>query len=257
MIEYDKGPNKRMVRLFAQVPDYEPIKEHFWFDWGPVYYRGRLNGTARLLCVASDPGPTERIACRALVGDAGQRVQGFLTKLGLTHSYVCLNAFVYSLHPSHFQTGKKILENLEQIKWRNKLFNEMKSENLQAIVAFGSLAQIAVDLWDEKEDLPVFKIYHPSYREIEKLLPSWRDAVTQLRAIVTPDPDGIPIPANYGDEFIETDYVPIPKRDLPFGLPEWFGDDAWGRCAKPSHRNCVRRPVSDDGHTLHWIAPKS
>ena len=73
MIEYDKGPTKKIARLFAQHPDYSLIKDHFWFDWGPVFYRGRLNGSARLLCVASDPGPTERIVGRALVGDAGQK----------------------------------------------------------------------------------------------------------------------------------------------------------------------------------------
>ncbi|KKM77634.1 hypothetical protein LCGC14_1368060 [marine sediment metagenome] len=95
-----------------------------------------------------------------------------------------------------------------------------------------------------------------SYREMEKLLPVWRVAITQLRAIETSDPDGSPMPPNYGDEFTEIDYAPIPKRDLPFGVPEWFGDDAWGRSANPSHRNCVRRSRPDDGHTLCWIAPK-
>ena len=53
-----------------------------------------------MLCIASDPGPTERIAGRTLVGDAGQRVQGFLTKLGLTRSYALVNAFAYALLPS-------------------------------------------------------------------------------------------------------------------------------------------------------------
>lgn len=46
MTEYDKGPTREIARLFAQAPDYTPYKDRFWFDWGPVYYRGRLNGTA-------------------------------------------------------------------------------------------------------------------------------------------------------------------------------------------------------------------
>ena len=61
-----------------------------------MFYRGRLDGSARVLCVASDPGPTERIAGRSLVGNAGQRVQGLLAKLGLTRSYLCLNAWAYA-----------------------------------------------------------------------------------------------------------------------------------------------------------------
>ena len=101
MNEFDPGPTLDFAEHFAQVPDYAPFKEHFWYDWGPIFYRGRLDGTARVLCIASDPGATERIALRTLVGDAGQRTQGFLAKIGLTRSYLCLNAFPYGLMPSH------------------------------------------------------------------------------------------------------------------------------------------------------------
>jgi len=38
---------------------------------------------------------TERITRRILVGDAGQRVQGFLTRLGLDHICVLFDAFPY------------------------------------------------------------------------------------------------------------------------------------------------------------------
>src|SRR3546814_5425281 len=93
MIEFDKGPLQPFARIFAACPDYGELKCHFWYDWGPIFHRGRTNGSARVLCIASDPGATERIAARTLVGDAGQRVQGFLAKLGLTRSYLLLNAF--------------------------------------------------------------------------------------------------------------------------------------------------------------------
>jgi len=64
----------------AQPADYEPDRIASRFDWGPVFYRERRDGSARVLCIASDPGPTERIAGRSLVGNAGQRVQGLLSK---------------------------------------------------------------------------------------------------------------------------------------------------------------------------------
>ena len=63
MVDFDAGPSADMARHFAEVPD-PPVAEDFWFDWGPVFYRGRLDGTARVMCLASDPGPTERIAGR-------------------------------------------------------------------------------------------------------------------------------------------------------------------------------------------------
>ena len=255
MKEFDSGPTASFARIFGAVPDYSPFKEHFWFDWGPVFYRGRLNGTARLLCIASDPGPTERIACRTLVGDAGQRVQGFLTKLGLTQSYLCLNAFAYALFPSHGGSAPAILQDPAQLAWRNGLFDRAKRSNVQALVAFGQNAQNAVDLWPGSATLPVFKVPHPSSHDAQGLVDAWRAAIPELRAVVTPDPDGDPTVPNYGPTFTEDDYAPIPKADLPFGLPAWFGDDRWGRTGTPRHSNSVSRPSPDDHHTLIWIAP--
>jgi hypothetical protein len=192
---------------------------------------------------------------RTLVGDAGQRVQGFLARIGLTRSYVCLNAFIYALHPSSFWKGREILRDPEHLGWRNKLFDKMKGSNLQAIVAFGAQAQDAVDLWEGKGTLPVLEVPHPSNPESQKLLDAWRQAVVRLREIVTPDPEADPSLPNYRSQFREEDYSRIPSGDLRFGVPDWFGDDAWGRAATPRHNNSVSRPIPDDGHTLKWIAP--
>jgi len=245
------------VEIFARAPDYAPYKEHFWYDWGPIFYRGRLEGTARLLCVASDPGPTERVALRTLVGDAGQRVQGFLAKVGLVRSYLCLNAFVYALHPGSFWEGREILRDAGHLAWRNELFDKVKGPELRAAVAFGLQAQDAVDLWEGKGDLPVFELPHPSSRDSGRLLDAWREAVTRLREIVPADPDGEPVAPNYADEFREEDYARVPLGDLPFGVPAWLGDDSRGRGAMHRHNNSVSRPDPDDDHTLIWIAPRS
>jgi hypothetical protein len=255
MPDYDPGPPRKFFDLFARLPSYENFREFFWYDWGPVFYRGRLNGSARLLCIASDPGPTERLVGRNLVGDAGQRVQGFLTRVGLTRSYLCLNAHAYALHPGDSSKGPLALKDPTIKTWRNKLYDAAKGKNLQAVVAFGGQAQLAVDLWEGKGDLPVFKVPHPSSRDLKKMLDAWRAAVVELRSIVTPDEDGDPGLPNYGTEFTEADYARIPPRDLPFGVPPWIGDDAWGRSAKPKHFNSVSRPNPDDEHTLIWIAP--
>ena len=88
MVTFDPGPPPEVADHFEKAPSYAAYRDLFWYAWGPIFYRGRLDRSARLLCIASDPGPTERIAGRTLVGDAGQRVQGFLSKLGLTRSYV-------------------------------------------------------------------------------------------------------------------------------------------------------------------------
>jgi uracil-DNA glycosylase len=256
MSEFDPGPPAAIARHLAKVPSYAPQRDLFWYDWGPVFYRGRMNGSARVLGIASDPGPTERIACRTLVGDAGQRVQGFLAKLGLTRSYALVNAYAYALLPSRAPDARPLLADPAHRTWRNKLLNDITGPSLQAVVAFGAEAREAVRLWDSRPDVPVFEVPHPSSRDARRLREAWRDAVEALRDIVTPDPDGDPGMPNYGSSFRESDYARIPPRDLPFGLPAWFGDDAWGRRARPRHNNSVERPGSDLRHTLIWRAPK-
>ncbi|MGH2631476.1 MAG: hypothetical protein ACRDHI_13100 [Actinomycetota bacterium] len=252
MAGFDQGPLVEFARHFELVPD-PPVPERFWSDWGPVFYRGRTNRSARVLCIASDPGPTERIAGRTLVGDAGQRVQGFLSKLGLTRSYLCLNAFAYALIPSEANHADEMLEIPEQATWRNRLYDIARTDGLQAVVAFGQVARSATELWDGKDGVTVRCIPHPSSHDEDELLSGWRDGIEHLRTVVTPDDDGDTTLPNYGDAFQESDYAPIPRQDLPFGAPSFLGDDRWRR--EGGGRSSVSRPSPDDRHTLVWIAP--
>jgi hypothetical protein len=198
------------------------------------------------------------------VGDAGQRVQGFLAKLGLTHSYVCFNTFLYGMPKSQTHFADSILSKPEHIAWRNQLFDAIHTAHLQAIVAFGVDARKAIADWPGKGDLPLFNVPHPSSRDMQTLLDKWRQAITALRGIVTADPDGNTSLPNYGQTFTEADYAPIPAGDLPFGMPTWIGDGAAGRQAQPPSPDWVHRPGSgvhvptkDDRHTLIWFAPGS
>jgi hypothetical protein len=68
---------------------------------------------------------------------------------------------------------------------------------------------------------------------------------------VTPDPGAPTNLPNYGATFAESDYTPIPRRDLPFGVPGFIGNDAWVR-ATGGHGS-VSRP---DEFTIEWLAPK-
>jgi uracil-DNA glycosylase len=251
--EFDPGPPPTFATLFATCPPPTAFREHFWFDWGPVFYRGRLDGSARLLAIASDPGATERVVGRTLVGDAGQRVQGFLAKIGLDRSYVLANAFPYSFRPSHRNAAKMILLDDDQLIWRNRLYDALAGQALQAIVGFGRYAAFAIDHWaTAPPGVPIHKVPHPTSRSATKLLDAWRSAVTQLRTEVAADPGVATNLPNFGSSFGESDYAPIPRRDLPFGVPPSVGDDAWVRAG---HRHSsVSRP---DDHTIRWAVPRS
>lgn len=253
MMAFDEGPTPSVARHFAELPALGDYAEYFWADWGPIFYRGRLNRSAKILCIASDPGPTERIAGRNLVGDAGQRVQGFLAKLGLTHSYLLLNAHSYALLPSQARNAQPILTRPDHLAWRNRLFDLTTGYRLQAVVAFGVQARVALRAWQPRNEVPTFEIPHPSSRDPERLANEWREAITQLRWIVDSNEYGDTTVPNYGAELVERDFAPIPSADLPYGLPEWFGDDSTLRA---EHRyNRVERDRADFMHKLVWTAP--
>ena len=69
----------------------------FRTEWGPVFHRGRLDGSARVLVLGQDPATHESISRRILVGEAGQRVQGLLAKAGVHTAYAMVNVYLYSV----------------------------------------------------------------------------------------------------------------------------------------------------------------
>src|ERR1700712_3601136 len=101
-IDFDPGyfrePFISLVKEYPGVNVYPP--DQFRVEWGPLFHRGRLDGSARVLVVGQDPAQHETIVRRILVGEAGRRLQGFLAKLGISRSYVLVNTFLYSVFGS-------------------------------------------------------------------------------------------------------------------------------------------------------------
>src|SRR5215468_5666725 len=98
--DYDPGYGAEPFRtLCTEYPesDVYPAAE-FRLEWGPIFHRGRLDGSARILVIGQDPSAHESFVRRILVGEAGQRTQGFLAKLGIDRSYVMVNTFLYSVY---------------------------------------------------------------------------------------------------------------------------------------------------------------
>jgi hypothetical protein len=257
-IEFDKGPPIAIARHFAVLPPIAPEhRDLFWYDWGPVFYRGRLNGSTEVIGIASDPGPTERLVGRNLVGDAGQRVQGFLTKLGLTSSYALVNAFPLAVHPSKVSEALPLLSDPDQLTWRNRCYDLITDSRLEAIIAFGGNAQAALRLWDTAPEFPTFQIPHPSHTTAPTSPPSGppRSRPPAPRSPQTPAETK---PAPTTEPALPKPTTPeIPHADLPYGQPIWIGDDHWGRTDSPRHNNTVKRSAADPDHTMTWQAPKS
>jgi uracil-DNA glycosylase len=238
---FDPGPVKEpFATLCRDYPGEEAYPaEMFRVEWGPIFHRGRLDGTARVLVMGQDPGQHESIGRRCMVGEAGQRVQGFLRKLGITRSYVIVNAMLYSVFG---QPSRSELEPLEEgiagyrERWLDALLLEGRVE---AVVTFGALAHAAFERWrDGHPDVQLehAPLLHPTFPEgsgepgaEKRMLDQWNEALPRLRDALS-DTDAQPDSSPYGDELEPGDRAEIPERDLPAGSPPWMRSlKTWAR----------------------------
>jgi uracil-DNA glycosylase len=240
--DFDPGPPPSWAAFFANAPlNYytNHAARRFRLDFGPVYYRGRLDGTARVLVVGQDPSTNEILAHRIFAGLSGQRVQGFLHKLGLTRSYVMVNTFLFSVF-GQFDTELRAISLEPPIRdFRNALLSQLAAENrLQAVVTFGSGARHAVEHWQGAANLPVIHATHPAAPDTGALLASWNQALDGLRPLVEPDEGAAADLDPYGATLRPTDAAPIPAFDLPFGVPAWHGAGG-GRSERNGNKEIV------------------
>jgi hypothetical protein len=247
---HDRGPDAGWTAFFAQAPlaVYQANPDDFRLDFGPVWYRGRLDGTARLLVVGQDPAANELVGHRIFVGTSGQRVQGFLTRLGITRDYLMINTFLYPVFGQFFQL--EALSHDPRIEgFRNALLDRIAKRNaLEAVVAVGSAARDAIERWPGRGSLPFHHITHPSAPNHAAVLQNWNDGVAVLQALVDAELGVTPDPTAYAGDWTDADHVPIPRRDLPFGVPEWHGNGTRAtRGRKPDN--------STDHKLILWSAP--
>jgi Uracil DNA glycosylase superfamily len=242
---FDAGYRRPYSTLVAAFPGEEIYpSDSFRIEWGPVFHRGRLDGSARVLVIGQDPATHESICRRILVGEAGQRLQGLLAKIGITRSYVLVNTFLYSVFGQG--GGSRHIDDPGITAYRNRWLDTLARRNqLQAIVTLGQLADQAYAAWKATPTGAAnaavhVNVIHPTYPEsasasgaitkaaaFKKLCDSWNTALGVLRPVVTPDGPGA-LPARYGDTLTDGDHAVIPAEDLPAGLPAWMRSlDAW------------------------------
>jgi hypothetical protein len=243
---FDPGYGNEPFRTLVQnVPDETVFPtEDFRTEWGPVFHRGRLDGSARLLVIGQDPAQHEIIARRTLVGGAGHRVQGFMAKIGVRRRYVLVNTYVYSVFGQG--GGSKHKNNPTIAAYRNLWFDALLPGKIQAVVAFGQLADAAWQTWKSTPKGSAFTgtyqaVTHPTQPESSsqgntakkkeataKMLEGWNAALKVLEPAVTADVATPLVP--YGPEFLPADLPDIPREDLPAGSPAWMcGNADWAR----------------------------
>jgi hypothetical protein len=196
-----------------------------------------------VLVIGQDPATHETITRRILVGEAGQRAQGLLARLGITRSYVFINTFLYSVYGQ--RGGDRHIGDKAITRYRNRWINAVVAEQpIEAIITLGGLADTAYQAWrttpqGAASTAAYANVRHPTYPEsasrsgqitkteaFKRLCESWNAALDSLHGIVTAD---APVPLrHYGETITDDDLAPIPDVDLPVGLPPWMGAlEAW------------------------------
>ena len=215
---FDEGFRRPYDRLVREAPGDDVYPQAaFRTEWGPIFHRGRLDGSARVLVLGQDPATHETICRRILVGEAGQRLQGFLAKLGITRSYVLINALLYSVYGQG--GGTKHVSDDGIVAYRNRWLDTLVERNeLDAIVSLGQLADVSYQRWRDDTavagaDAVAYRnVIHPTYPEsasatgtitkaaaMARLTTSWNDALTALHGSVASRRGGRPRALRGGD----------------------------------------------------------
>ena len=66
---YGDEPFATLVRNYPEAAIYP--SDQFRVEWGPIFHRGRLDGSARALVIGQDPAQHETVIRRILVGRLG------------------------------------------------------------------------------------------------------------------------------------------------------------------------------------------
>jgi hypothetical protein len=266
MPEFDPGPVEEPFATLARVypgTDVYPASD-FRVEWGPIFHRGRLDGSAKVVLIGQDPGQHESIAHRILVGEAGQRVQGFLAKLGFDRSYAMVNAYLYSVYGQ--SAGEQHAGDDAIAGYRNKWLDALLAgPGVEAVISFGHLGREAFERWQKtptgKQSTVHFEhLTHPTMPDaaskgdpakravaMKKMLTEWNAALGRLdHELGDRDSDVQLVP--YGDDLTAADHSPIPSRDLPAGAPAWWSSlKTWadrvavGDFATPAERTEAKR----------------
>jgi uracil-DNA glycosylase len=241
---YAGTPYQTLVETYPGAETYPPAD--FRTEWGPIFHRGRLDGSARILLIGQDPATHEDVARRILVGEAGQRIQGFLDKLGITTSYVFVNTFLYSVYGQ--AGGSAHAHDTAIATYRNAWLDALVAHNqLDAVVTLGTLADTAYQSWQAAPGSPAatwryVTILHPTYPDsasasgtitkaaaFARLCVSWNHALDLLTAAPGGLTADVPVPlVHYGTTITPAEHGVIGEADLPPGLPDWMrGAKGW------------------------------
>ena len=252
--EHDPGPTDASgwAGLFAETPNYRGLgraivgREAFRWHHGPMFYRGRLDGSAKVLIVGQEGAQDESLSHRSFTGGTGARMQHMLRFLGLDRSYLFLNSFIYPIFGQYSQDLRPIAQDPRSpiAAHRNQVFDKAVVDgDVRLVIAVGTAAKESVASWIKSHggsaqsdqlhnaslgSLPArvrtIGVVHPgsaSGGSTSGIKADFQRAIDRIRDWLDDDSSWLPVDPgmsrNLGATFPYSSAA-IPFRDFPFGL---------------------------------------
>ena len=251
--EHDPGPppGSGWAELFAATPGYRGLgqavvgREAFRWHFGPMFYRGRLDGTARVLVVGQEGAQDESLAHRSFTGGTGSRMQHFLHHLGLDRSYLFLNTFVYPIFGQYTEDLRPLAQDPRSpiVTHRHQILDKAVADgDVRLVIAVGRAAKESMATWvkhhggtADPESLHLAKtgtlgpgvklvgVLHPGGAgkggSLNQIKASFQAAADQVRTWLAATPSWLPTdPGMTRNLALPYPYkaAAIPFRDFPF-----------------------------------------
>jgi uracil-DNA glycosylase len=250
--DFDPGPpvGGHLNELFAVAWS---GKEEFRWHFGPMFFRGRTQpGAARVLIIGQEGAQDESLGHRSFVGGTGGRMQHVLTHLGITHSYLFMNTFVYPIFGQYDAGLRPLAQDPRSpiVKHRHALFDEViATQDIRLVIAVGTAAKESVATWVAAKGghadpaklheangsvlapkVRLIGVLHPGGASkggsVTAIVADFKTALGRIGAWIAADPAWLPADAD-GHRAAPDAYKytasPIPFRDLSFGTPWRIG----------------------------------
>jgi uracil-DNA glycosylase len=252
--EHDPGPANATgwADLFAETPNYRGLgravvgREAFRWHHGPMFYRGRLDGSAKVLVVGQEGAQDESLSHRSFTGGTGARMQHLLRHLGIDRSYLFLNSFIYPIFGQYTSDLRPLAQDPRSpiVTHRNRVFDEaVVDSDVRLVIAVGTAAKESVATWIKAHgghaqpdqlhnaslgSIPararVVGVVHPGSASGGSTAPIKADfarAIARIRDWLDDDPGWLPVDLGMSRDLAATfpySSAAIPYRDFPFGL---------------------------------------
>jgi uracil-DNA glycosylase len=251
--EHDLGPTTASgwAGLFAETPNYRGLglavlgREVFRWHHGPMFFRGRLDGSARVVVVGQEGAQDESLSHRSFTGGTGARMQHLLGHLGLDRSYLFLNSFVYPIFGQYGQHLRPLAQDPRSpiVAHRHRILDKAVLDgDVRLVIAVGNAAKESVATWvgahggsadpDHLDNaspgglpgrLRLVGVVHPgsaSGGSTSAIKADFQRACDRVKGWLAADPGWLPadpgMPRNLDLPFQYTSAA-MPFRDFPFG----------------------------------------